>query len=109
VGDIGLKLTARGPDILAVVGNILGNNGNGDDVVTRTIEENQRDRTRGSWIPGYSIGQTSRDLLVKTRRENGITSRGLRVVGVGVGSSKRHEGRDKTSCDEMHFRFICVL
>lgn len=106
VGDIGLKAGAGSPFELAVVGDLLGNSLESLHVRALATEKDQRDGALGGRTPGDGVGLANGHGLVQTGSVDGVASRTLAVVRVGVGSSQSREGSESTEDGETHFCFL---
>lgn len=106
VGDIGLKAGAGSPFELAGVGDLLGNSLESLHVGALATEKDQRDGTLGGRAPSDGVWFANGHGLVQTGSVDGVASRTLAVIRVGVGSSQSREGSESTEDGETHFCFL---
>lgn len=96
VGDVGL-VAGRLPQERACVGQVLGDDGDGHDVLARPAQELKGDGARGVGIPGDLVGLALGHNLVQAGGEDGVALGRLAVVGLQkLGRSKGHQSGDRS-------------
>ena len=85
---IRFEITARRPGILAIVGRLLNDWEQRDNVLGRTAQEQNGDGAVASRLPGDGVWRANRDDLIQRRLGDGVAGGPRRRLRVGVDGRK---------------------